>query len=284
MDKNMSLFNIPFQSDELQNENELQINSELYSNQFDFLQWPIFPIDDKIKIKLPSLLDDKHLNIPDIKSVDFSNMKTKQTTFTVMIKNYNKGRRRISNNEVYYGSSHNKYSSDNVIRKLQIHYISFIISLVNIFLKELHYHEKFYKIDYSYKKNVSKKHIDKLKMLTIGELLCKKISPKYLREKANNNIKLYHYVKDDPIICDLLSCKYLDLFHFYMKKDNLISIGNIVINLNNYNIKLYKELVNENINDPILLKRLEEYKKKYFQDEKHFEHICTEEKKFNQAQ
>ena len=258
----MFLSDIFSQSDEPQNDPGLQINLGISSNQLDFQKYyflPVFPYGAHNTSNISGDIPRNTINI-----LDYSNMRTNYRTFTVLRKNEKKGRKKKSNNEEYYGPSHNKYKSDNLTRKLQVHYISFIFALVNIFLKVLYYHEKFYKLDYSYKKNVNKTHIDELKSLTIGELLCKEISSKYLKEKENNNIKLYKKVKDVPIIKELLSCKYLDLFHLYMKKDNLISFGNITINLTHYKIKMYKDLVNKNINDPIYLEKLEEYKEKYF--------------------
>ena len=47
-----------------------------------------------------------------------------------------------------------KISTDNLLRKIQIHYLSFIISFINDILKYLNYNQRFFKLDYRLKKNV----------------------------------------------------------------------------------------------------------------------------------
>lgn len=265
----MFLPNIFFQSDESQSEGKLEINENLCSNRSDLFQENYyFPLPDKFKNNTSSILEKEHINDSNILNLsNLSNMITNNKTFTVMRKNSKKGRKKKSNKEVYYNSPHDKYTTDNITIKLQIHYISFIIGLVNIILKELKCHEKnFFKIKYNYKNKVSRKNIEILKTLSIGDLLCKEISSKYLEEKQNHNIKLYNEIKDDQRISGLLSYKYFDLFNVYtdMQKDIFFSFGKIKINLKDYSIKTYKDLVNKNLNDPQFLEKLEETKEKYY--------------------
>ena len=54
---------------------------------------------------------------------------------------------------------HDKHSMDNLLRKIQVHYLSFIISYINDILKNLNYNEQFLKIDYNYKKTINKEKI-----------------------------------------------------------------------------------------------------------------------------
>ena len=49
---------------------------------------------------------------------------------------------------------HDKNSSDNLLRKIQVHYISFIISFINEILKNLDYNKRFFKLDYKFKFNI----------------------------------------------------------------------------------------------------------------------------------
>ena len=58
---------------------------------------------------------------------------------------------------------HDKYSEDNVKRKIQVHYLSCIPSLINDILKQLGYKEKFLEISYDFKKNVNNKFFKELK-------------------------------------------------------------------------------------------------------------------------
>ena len=71
---------------------------------------------------------------------------------------------------------HNIFSQDNLLRKIQIHYLNFIISFLNNIIKHLNYDDKkFLKLNYEFKKNVSKNFFNTLKEKTIGEIITNKI-------------------------------------------------------------------------------------------------------------
>ena len=53
-------------------------------------------------------------------------------------------------------SPHNRLTSDNLLRKIQVHYFTFIISFLNFLLKHFNYKHKFFQLDYSIKKNINK--------------------------------------------------------------------------------------------------------------------------------
>ena len=81
---------------------------------------------------------------------------------------------------------HDKNTIDNVLRKIQVNYISFIVSYINDILKNLNYKERFYKIDYSFKQNINKQFVESLKTKNIGEIICNKISNKYKKDENTN--------------------------------------------------------------------------------------------------
>ena len=62
---------------------------------------------------------------------------------------------------------HDKKSSDNILRKIQVHYLSFIIDFLNNILRILKYDRQFLELDYNFKKDVNRKHINKLKKNTL---------------------------------------------------------------------------------------------------------------------
>ena len=48
------------------------------------------------------------------------------------IKIIKNGRKRKNETEIFVGIYHNKYYSDNILRKIQVHFISFIIKFLNL--------------------------------------------------------------------------------------------------------------------------------------------------------
>jgi hypothetical protein len=202
------------------------------------------------------------------KKLNITDSITRDKTFKIMKKNSQKGRKKKSDNNLYYGNCHNKYSPDNIIRKIQIDYISFIRNFVNKILEELKCSIRFLKTNYNFKRTVSKEHIEALKDSTIGDILCQKISKKYTKTKNKEKNKIfYEKVKNKPIIGDILSYKYLDLFYIYMSYENIINLNNgsnINININLTKIKNYKYLLCKYNNEPKFIKKAKDSLKKYY--------------------
>ena len=188
--------------------------------------------------------------------------KNDDITFDVLKKNESKGRKKDSDNNIYYGKCHNKYSKDNITRKIQVNYISFIYFFVNVVLEELNINHRFKKINYKFKKNVNHAHISNLKKSTIGDILCQEISPKYTKNKGENK-KVFEKLKNMPIIKDILFSNYLSLFQIYKEGIKNIQIKNININLADKKIKMYKDFEQNYDNDYNYLEKLKECIKNY---------------------
>ena len=190
--------------------------------------------------------------------------KTNYITFDVLKKNQSKGRKKNSDNSLYYGKCHNKYSKDNITSKIQVNYISFIYFFVNIVLEELNINHRFKKINYKFKKNVNQNHILQLKNSTIGKILCQEISPKYTKNNGDNK-KVFEKLKNMPIIKDILFSNYLSLFQIYKEGIKNIQIKNININLADKKIKMYKDIEQKYDYDSNYLDKLKEYIDNYTQ-------------------
>ena len=80
---------------------------------------------------------------------------------------------------------HDKNTSDNLIRKIQVHYLSFIVSFLNDILKNLNYKTKFLNLNYEFKMNIKKDFVESLKKKTIGEIISNEISNKYKGKEKN---------------------------------------------------------------------------------------------------
>ena len=92
----------------------------------------------------------------EVKKEDFS----KNDCFTAI----KKKRRRDKANSDISNKTHDKFAPDNLLRKIQVHYLTFIISFLNEILLLFKYHKKFLKIDYEFNKNVNKKNVQELKV------------------------------------------------------------------------------------------------------------------------
>jgi hypothetical protein len=119
---------------------------------------------------------------------------------------------------------HDKYSEDNILRKIQVHYLNFITDVVNELLTYLGYTIKFIDIDYNEKKKVTKKQLISLRKSNIGKILCQKVSPKFKikSKEVNNNIVIFNQVKENKIVNDFLSKNYYKLFKDVYLQDKKI--------------------------------------------------------------
>ena len=157
--------------------------------------------------------------------------------------------------------SHDRNTIDNLLRKVQVHYLSFITTFLNNVLIALNKSKKFQKLDYKYKRNIKKTFVNSLKIKNIGDIIGSEISDKYKKFDKNYNKALFEEYKKDEILSELFKKQYLELFRkIYYKKKKKINMKELGINLdqeiNLSNAKTFEDLLKEkdnNIND-------EEYK------------------------
>ena len=113
---------------------------------------------------------------------------------------------------------HSKKSFDNILRKIQIHYLSFVINFCNDALKMEKFSPgfTFKQIKTEIKRTVNFQHVSELKKFSIGDLLKLDISSKYKNHKMSINKELYDIVKNkSKWLNELFNMKYLELFKYY---------------------------------------------------------------------
>jgi len=171
-----------------------------------------------------------------INSTDFSNKKRKKT--------------------------HNRLSSDNLLRKIQVHYFGFLISFLNFLLAYFNYKHKFLKLDYSIKKNINKdinkrkskigneKIINSFDNDTVEKIISQNISKQYKHYEKNQNELICEAVKENETLYNILKDNHLNIFKkFYFTKCKLINLKEYgldkCIKLPN-NIKTHKDLLKQN--------------------------------------
>ena len=184
-----------------------------------------------------------------IKFLVKKDMNYSQSTFNQLSrKKRNRGKKRAKNFEENENRKiHDIYSTDNILRKIQVHYLNFIILFINILLKNLNYSEEFFKLDYEFKKNI---FLESLKKQTLGEIISNKISIKYKKYDKNINKTIYEKIKENEILNNILSENYIKFF----KKIYYKSYYNI--NLKEYGldkeiilskkVKMYKDFLKDN--------------------------------------
>lgn len=189
--------------------------------------------------------DEKFPNLYFIKSSgnnEKSNKKERDLKFIVIKQNessefLNKKKRRgrikrIRNNlEKKREILHDKNKADNLLRTVQVHYLSFIVKYLNDILKNLKYNQKFLDLDYNFKKNIKKEFVEELKTKTIGEIISNKVSIKYKKKDKFINKKLYESIKKDEILKNIFEENYIMLFRkIYFKNKNKINLNEFGIN------------------------------------------------------
>lgn len=119
---------------------------------------------------------------------------------------------------------HDKHAIDNLQRKVQTHFLNFLVNISNDALTAESRLERdninsFIKIDHKIIKNVSERFCKKLKSSTIKDILELRISPKFKRYDLNNNKNIINKIYEESQtnwLCDFLNMRYLNLFIHYI--------------------------------------------------------------------
>ena len=124
--------------------------------------------------------------------------------------------KRNNANKTKRKKGHSKFEKDNVMRKLNIYYISFIVKFVNFNIKKLlsKKHPLFTNLSYEFKKKINNSTFNELKNKTIGEVLKNEGSNKNKRNivyQKDDNEKVYNSVYQ-TILKDLLDINYIQFF------------------------------------------------------------------------
>ena len=204
---------------------------------------------DKLNIEIPS-----HPFYP-----TDNNQKEDKTLFVVNKDIGCRGRKAIGI-KGKYPRKHDKFCDDNVKRKIIVHFINFIVKLINLISLQNGYDEQLYKISSFSKQKENKKKFLSLKNMTIEQILRQEdISPKYknvTNKKINAN--LIEKIKKEPNILRILSANFIKVFRelYYDEKEIKLDLPK--------DIGTYKDLVNKNKNNLLYIKKLDECIDKYF--------------------
>ena len=148
--------------------------------------------------------------------------------------------------------THTGFDNDNILRKIQIHFITFIIFFCNDVISNLINEkkiQKFQDIDHQLKRCVNHRKIEWFKNLTLGKIIQLKLSPKIRRYDINVNINIYNEVcQHYPFIQNFFKIKYSDLFkEYYNNKTKLFNVNGTIIHLSE-KTKTFNDLINKKKN------------------------------------
>ena len=132
-----------------------------------------------------------------------------------------KGRKKLSGNK----KEHDKHCLDNILTKIQVHFLNFLINLSNDVLKAEFGENNVYNfkhLSYKFKKNVNFNSFIKNKNCAIKELLIQNISSKYSKcQDKNINEKILKTVCEKSYwLNDFFNLKYINVFlNYYYIED-----------------------------------------------------------------
>lgn len=116
---------------------------------------------------------------------------------------------------------HGKYDFDNVLTKIQVHFINFLINLANDaintqFNSKYYITHKFKQINYKEKKNIKHNYITDCFKKPIKDIIQLDITKKYKNFNSKYNKELYaQLTAQSEWLKDFLDLKFIDVFYDY---------------------------------------------------------------------
>ena len=145
---------------------------------------------------------------------------------------------------------HSAFDNDNILRKIQVHYLSFIVNFSNDVISSFIIDKcipRFKNLDYKIKKTVNHQFVETLKRKTIGEILQLKVSPKMKINGEQVNKNIYQKIWEKcPFIHNFLQQNYLTVFtKYYLNSDKRFEVNGKIIKLSS-RTKTIVDLIRKN--------------------------------------
>ena len=181
------------------------------------------------------------------------NQNSESTKDTNSIEQYPKRRRgRKPLNPLKTKRIHDATDYDNIIRKIQVHFLTFLVSFANDLVEAFlpnHKELRFKNCDYNLKKTVRHSYVEELKKNTFGSILQFQASPKNRNCEEIFNRKIYNNVcLLSSELQNFFNKSYLDLFvDYYYQKNRSLSINDVNVKLSP-KTKLFADLLEKNLN------------------------------------
>ena len=150
---------------------------------------------------------------------------------------------------------------DNILRKVQVHYLSFLVNFMNEILSNFYPDDKelrFQNLSYDIKKNVRHSYVEELKSKKLSEILPLKASSKFKKHDLNtiNKIIYNKICIINPVLKDFCQMTCLEFFNeYYIKDKRKIELGGKEINFSE-KTKFFNDLVKKNSNSADKMKQI----------------------------
>ena len=245
-------------NNETKDNNDLKAINKIISNNIDlilknisikntYLQFSHFNDYNKIN----------NINFLNIESTNYDiskNNDSKTYTFANASKIYKitkfiskKGMKKLDLNRRIHSAS----DDDNILRKIQVHFLSFIINFTNDVICTFRTDKDiplFKNLAYKIKKVVNHKFVEQLKKARINEILQFKVSPKMKINDESLNRRIFNIIWDKlPSLHKFLQTNYLNFFkdYYYNINNQKIEVDGIEIKLS-IRTKTFNDLINKN--------------------------------------
>ena len=157
---------------------------------------------------------------------------------------------------------HNALDQDNIIRKIQVHFLTFIIYFTNDLIQTFFPNNKelcFKNINYELKKTVNHAYIENLKSKNIGDILQLRASPKNKKFDVNINKIIFDKICSiNPFIKKFFEISYLNMFNsYYCNKEREVDIEGHKVKLSQ-RTRLFIDLIEKNKSSEQKIKEIAE--------------------------
>ena len=212
--------------------------------------FPFFPIINKDPIDWDKENKERNKSLKDNKEEEEEKpqhlKENAENSNKFVVKKIKRGPKKKKDNII----THKSDSSDNCLRKINVHYLSFIVLFLNDVLEKLQYKTKFYKLQYKFKTKINKTEFNSLKIKNIGQIISNNISDKYKFKDIEYNKKLFKKItnnKRNKVLENILSENYVELFKkIYFKSKNIINLVEYGLDKTFYlsnKVKMFKDLL-----------------------------------------
>ena len=173
--------------------------------------------------------------------------------------------------------SHTKNKADNIKRKIQVHFLTFLIQLLNAIMNKLNLNYSFKDLDYDYKQNTKNTNLKEMKTKTIKQILLEApITTKYTQINKNHNKEQIKSIEENE---EYLS-KYLDNSYLYffeniyyknVKTINLDLLNNNFVNIDiSQTVNTFEKINMFEKNDLLYEKNLDKIAKNFYLNNKKY--------------
>ena len=227
----------------LQNESPISLNNSIKENNLSKINLLCNSGNININYLVPyynDLIKENYLknqpgypeNLSQIYKANCKNDLSESNTFGKRKINFKIKHRGRKNIKLLNNKTHRKSDFDNILAKIQVHFINFIINLSNDALKIIkgkNFRKTFKNINYDFKKKININYIKKLQSYSIKDILIIDISSKYKTVPKNFNKELINEVcNSSKWLEEFFNMKYISLFDYYYNNEKTINGKKII--------------------------------------------------------